>query len=106
MSELGGDVNGGALKTMGLCVLPVLLSMAAPGGISDALSASGRPLAKTPVSPSSAATLPLPDAPAGYATRDLSPGSPRKPNSTPMRAPAPTNHYAGVVEDFSCNAAL
>jgi len=73
MSGLSGDVKRGAMKAMGFCVLPVLLSMAAPGGISDALSASGQPLPKTPVSPSSAATLPLPDPPAGGAARDLPP---------------------------------
>ena len=94
------------MKALGFCVLPVLLSLAAHGGISDALSASGQRLPKTPASPSSAATLPLPDTPAGGAVRDTPPGSPRNPNSTPMPAPAETNHYAGVAKNSSCSAAL
>ena len=62
------------MKTMGYCVLSVLLAMAVHGGISDALSASGPALPRTPVPPSSAATPPsrdipaegtVPDAPAG-----------------------------------------
>lgn len=106
MSGLSGDAKRGAMKTMGFCLLPVLLSMAAHGGISDALGASRQPLPRTPVAPSSAATLPLPDMPAGGAARNPPHGSPRNPNSKPMPAPAPTSHYAGVVENFSCSAAL
>jgi len=97
MSGRSGDVKRGAVKTAGFCVLSVLLSMAAHGGISDALSASGPPLPQTPVSPSNAATPPSLDTPAGGAARDTRPGSPRNPNSTPMPAPAPTSHYAGLV---------
>lgn len=80
------------MNTMGFCVLSVLLSLAAHGGISDALSASGPPLSATPVSPYSAA--PPPSLPAGRTLPDTPAGSPRNPNSKPMPAPAPTNHYA------------
>lgn len=89
------------MKTMGFCVLSVLLSMAAHGGISDALGASGPPLPQTPVSPSRAATPPSLDIPAGGTVPDAPAGSPRNPNSTPMPAPATTNHYAGSAEN-SC----
>jgi hypothetical protein len=51
MSGRGGDVKKGAMKTVGFCVLTVLLSMATHGGISDALGASGTPLPQTPVLP-------------------------------------------------------
>ena len=104
MSGLSGDGKRGAMKAMGFCVLPVLLLMAAHGGISDALSASGQPLPKTPASPSTAATLPLPDTPAGGAARDLPLRSPWNPNSKPMPAPAPTSHYAGVAENSTGSA--
>ena len=89
------------MKIVGFCVLSCLLSMAVHGGISDALSASAQPLPKTPAIPSSAATLPSPDTPAGGAAHDAPPDSPRKPNSTPMPAPAPTDHYAGSPEHSS-----
>lgn len=89
------------MKTMGFCVLSVLLSMAAHGGISDALSASGPPLSATPVSPSSAANPPSLDIPAGGTVPDAPAGSPRNPNSKPMPAPAATNHYAGSAENSS-----
>jgi hypothetical protein len=84
------------MKTMGSCVLSVLLSLA-DGGISDALSASGPPLSQTPVSPSSAATPPS-LVPTGGTVPVAPAGSPRNPNSKPMPAPASTNHYAGSAE--------
>ena len=83
------------MKTMGYCVLSVLLAMAVHGGISDALSASGPALPRTPVPPSSAATPPSRDIPAEGSVPDAPAGSPQRPNSTPMPVPAPTNHYAG-----------
>jgi len=87
------------MKTMGFCVLSVLLSMAVHGGVSDALSASGPPLPPTPVPPSSAATPPSRDIPAGGSVPDAPAGSPQHPDSTPMPVPAPTNHYAGSAEN-------
>ena len=101
MSGRGGDAKRGAVKTMGFCLLSVLLSMVAHGGISDARSASGPPLPQTPVSPSSAATPPPLDVPAGRTVPGAPAGSSRNPNSTPMPAPAPTNHYAGSAENSS-----
>jgi len=86
------------MKATGLCLLSVLLTMAAHGGISDALGASAPPLSATPMSPSSAATPASLDRPAGGTVPGVPPGSPRKPNSTPMPTPAPTNHYAGSAE--------
>ena len=87
------------MKAIGFFVLPVLLSMAIHGGISDALSASGPPLPRTPVPPSSAATPPSQDVPAGERVPEAPAGSPQRPNSTPLPVPAPTNHYAGSEED-------
>jgi len=87
------------MKTIGLSVLSVLLSMAIHGGISDALSASGPPFPRTPVPPSSAATPPSRDVPAGESVPEAPAGSPQRPNSTPLPVPAPTNHYAGSGED-------
>ncbi len=85
------------MKTEGFCVLSVLLSMATYGGISDALSASGQPSPQTPVSASSAANLPSLDTPAGGTVPDAPADSRRNPDSTPMPAPVPTDHYAGLV---------
>lgn len=83
------------MKTVEFCVLSFLLSTVA-GGVSAAPSASG-PLPQTPASTPSAATQPSLDIPAGGTVPDAPARSPRKPNSTPMPAPAPTNHYAGLV---------
>lgn len=80
-------------------VLSVLLTMAAHGGISDALSAYA-PLPQAPVPSSSAAPASSQDIPAGGTIRDAPGGDPRSPNSTPMPAPAPTNHYAGLADRF------
>lgn len=89
------------MKTMGFWLLSTLLSMAAHGGISDALSASGPPLSRSPVSPSRAATPPSLDLPAGDMVPATPAGSPRNPNLTPMPAPAPTIHYARSAENYS-----
>jgi hypothetical protein len=89
------------MKTMEFCMLSVLLSMAAHGGISDALGASGPPLPQTPVSQSSAATPQSLDMPAAEPFPDAPARSPRNPNSKPMPAPAPTSHYAGAAENSS-----
>jgi hypothetical protein len=89
------------VKILGFCVLPVLLSIAAHGGIADALGASGTPLSEPPVSPSRAAAPPSRDLPAGGTVPDALPGSPRNPNPMPMPAPAPTIHYAGPAENPS-----
>jgi len=86
-----GDVERDAVKFTAFCVLAIFLSMAAHGGISDALGATGPQLPQTPVPPSRAATPPSLDTP---------PGGPRNPNPTPMPAPAPTNHYAGSAGDL------
>lgn len=75
-------------------LIAFLLSMAAHGGIADALGDSGPPLPQTPVLPSSAATPPSRGSPAGGTVPDAPAGSPRTPNSTPMPAPASTDHYA------------
>jgi len=91
----------GAMKTARFCVLSVLLSMAAHGGISDALSASGVPPPQTPASPSIAVTPPSPDTPAAGADSDAPADSPRNPDSTPMPAPARTDHYAGPAKNPS-----
>ncbi len=82
------------MKTMEFFALSTLLSMAAYGGIADALSASGPLPVKTPLSPSSAATPPKLNMPGGGTVPDAPAGSPRHPKSTPMPAPASTNHYA------------
>src|SRR5512146_437237 len=97
-SACGNDMKWYAMTKAGFCVLSALLSMAAHGGMSDAVSASGPP-PRTLMSPSSAATPPspdilgtVPDAPA------VSPGNP---NAMPMPAPASTDNYAGSAEDSS-----
>ena len=102
MSGRSGGVNSGVVKTVGFCVLSFSLATVA-GGVSPAASASGQPPPQTSVSTSSAATLALlhirslymPSA--GGSVRDA-PFEPRKPNLTPMPAPAATNHYAGFLE--------
>lgn len=103
MSGRSGGVNSGVVKTVGFCVLSFSLATVA-GGVSAAVSASGQPPPQTPLSTSSAATLALlyvrslyllPSA--GGSVRDA-PFEPRKPNSTPMPAPAATNHYAGFLK--------
>jgi hypothetical protein len=88
------------MKTVTISVLSVLLSMAAHGGISDALSASGLPLPQTPSPPSIAATPPAPDTPASETDPEAPAGNPRNPNSTPMPAPAPTDHYARSLSEL------
>lgn len=100
MSGRSGDVKKGAVKAVGCCVLSALLSMAAHGGISDALGASEPPPPqKTPVSPSSAANPPAPEMPAGGTLPNGPADSPRNPNSAPMPAPMTTDHYAGSAEN-------
>ena len=89
------------MKTARFCVLSVLLSMAAHGGISDALSASGKPPPRMPASPSIAVTPPPPDTPAAGADPDAPANNPRNPNSTPLPAPAQTDHYAGPAKNPS-----
>ena len=89
------------MKTLGFCVLSVLLSMAAHGGIADALCASGPPLPQAPASPSIAATPSSPDIPAAGTDPDAPAGNPRNPNSAPMPAPAPTDHYARSLSEFA-----
>jgi hypothetical protein len=81
------------MKTVGVFLLSVLV-IAARGGISDALSAAVAPSPRTPVSPSSAASAPSMDMPAGRTVPDLPARSPRNPKSTPMPVPAATDHYA------------
>ena len=89
------------MKTMGFCVLSVLLSMAAHGGIADALGASGSPLPQTPAAPSVAANPPSPDTPAAGTVPDAPVGNPRDPNSTPIPVPASTDHYARSLSEFA-----
>ena len=86
------------MKTMGFFALWALLSMATHNGISDAVSASGLPLPQTQASPSIAAIPPVLDTPAAGTDPDAPAGNPRNPNSTPMPAPVPTNHYAGPAK--------
>jgi hypothetical protein len=101
-SATGDGVKKDAMKTAGFCVLSVLLWMAAAhGGIPDALGASGPPLP-----PSSAASPPALDIPAGGAVRDAPAGAPRNPSLTPMPAPARTNHYARPAENPPGQAVL
>lgn len=83
---------------MALLMLSVSLSMAARGGISDALGAPVRPPSATPVLPSSAATPPSLRVPGGGTVPDAPAGSPRNPDSNPLPAPAAMNHYAGAAE--------
>lgn len=83
------------MKTAGFCVLSALLWLAAHGGITDAHGASGPPLPQKPVSPSSAASPPALDIPAGGTLPNAPAGAPRNPNLTPMPTPAQTNHYTG-----------
>ena len=90
------------MKTVGFCVLSFLFSTAA-GGISAAAIVSGPPPLETPISASSAATLALLHIPSRYTPSEggsvrNAPRDRRKPNSTPMPAPAATNHYAGLLE--------
>jgi hypothetical protein len=88
------------MRAIRSCVLSVLLTMAAHGGISDALSAYGAPLPQAPIPSSRAVPASSQDIPAGGTIRDAPGGDPRSPNSTPMPAPAPTNHYAGLADRF------
>ena len=87
-------MKSGAVKSVTLFVLSTLLSM----GIADVLGASGPRLTQ---SPSSAATPPSLEIPAGGATRDTAPGSPRNPGATPLPTPASTNHYADSAGNSS-----
>lgn len=89
------------MKTMKLCVLSGLLSMATFGGIADALGASEPPLRQTPAAPSIAATPPSPDAPAAGTVPDAPAGNARDPSSTPMPAPASTDHYARSLSEIA-----
>jgi len=76
-----------------------LLSITAYIGIPDALSASAPAQTPIPGLPFSASNpLPL-EIPAGRAVPYVPAGSPLNPNSTPVPAPAPTNHYAGSAEN-------
>ena len=107
MSGHSGDVRRVAMKSMGFCVLSALVSMAAHGGISDALSASVLPLPQTPASPSIATTPPSLDKPAAGTVLDTpAGGSPRNPGSTPLPAPASTDHYGGPAENYSGTVTL
>ena len=81
------------MKTVGFFLLSVVV-IAARGGISDALSAAVAPFPRTPVSPSSAASAPPMDAPAGGTVPDAPARSPRNPRLPPMLVPPPTDHYA------------
>jgi len=89
------------MKSMESWALSALVSMAAHGGISDALSASVLPLPQSPASPSFATTPPSPDTPAPGSAPETPAGSPRNPNSTPMPVPASTDHYGGPAEHSS-----
>ena len=89
------------MKSMGSWALSALVSMAAHGGISDALSASVLPLPQTPASLSIATTPPSPDTPAAGTDPDTPAGSPRNPKSTPMPVPASTDHYGVPAEHSS-----
>lgn len=96
MSGSSGDLKGGAVKTVGTCLLSLLLSTVA-GGVSAAPSGFGQPPTSTPVSTSSAATLASLHMPfAGGAVRDARPDR-QNPNSTPIPAPPATNHYANSL---------
>ena len=94
------------MKSMESWALSALVSMAAHGGISDALSASVLPLLQTPASPSVARIPPSPDTPAAGTDPDTPAGSPRNPNSTPMPVPASTDHYGGPAENYSGTVTL
>ena len=85
------------MKIMKFCVLSALLSMAAPGGMPDAHSASAPPPPRTPASPTSAANPPSLESPAGGTAPDVPAVRPRAPNLTPMPAPAATDNYAGLA---------
>src|SRR5690348_14060298 len=100
-SGCNGDVKRGAAKAVGSCVLSLLLTMVAHGGISDALGASGPPRLLAPVPPSIAATPPSLDTPAGGTIPEVPAGSPRNP--TPMPAPASSNHYVGPAKASSAH---
>jgi len=89
------------MKTMGFLVLWAMLSMAAHNRISDAVSASSLPVPQTQASLSIAAIPPLLDTPAAGTDPDAPAGNPRNPNSTPVTAPVPTNHYAGPANNPS-----
>jgi hypothetical protein len=100
MSGRGSDVIKGVAKAAGFCVLSFLLSTVAGGA---ALSASGQPPPRTPVSTSRAATLALLHTVpryipfAGGTVRDA-PFDPWNPNSTPIPAPVATNQYACLTQ--------
>ncbi len=97
MSRCSGDVRWGGVKTLGFCTLSAILSMAAHGGIADALGAAAPPQQRTPASPSRAANLPSLDNPAGGIAPDTparNPRNPRNPDPAPMPVPAATNNYA------------
>jgi len=103
----GVTERGVAMKSIGLCLLSALVSMAAHGGISDALSASVLPMPLTPASPSIATTPPSLDIPAAGTVLDTpAGGSPRNPGSTPMPAPASTDHYGSPAENYSGTVTL
>ena len=95
MSGRSGEVMSGVVNTVGSCVVSFLFATVA-GGVSQ-------PPPQSPVSTCSAATLALlyipshemPSAAGSIRDRAL---DPRKPDATPMPAPAATNHYARSPE--------
>jgi hypothetical protein len=79
---------------VGFCTLSAILSMAAHGGIADALGATVPPQQRTPASPSRAVNLPSLDSPAGGITPNTPARNPRNPDPAPMPVPAATHNYA------------
>lgn len=102
MSGRSGDVAGGAMKAVGFCVLLLLFSTVADG-VSAAPGTRGQPSSQTPAatyraSPLAWLYMPALHMPSAGDAAGGAPSDPPKPNSTPMPAPAATNHYAGLVE--------
>lgn len=89
------------MKAVGFCVLLLLFSMVA-GGVSAAPGTRGQPssqtLAATSRAPMAWLYIPASHMPSAGDAVGGAPVDPPKPNSTPMPAPAATNHYAGSVE--------
>ncbi len=98
MSGRDADANPGAMKALGLCVLPALLSIAVHGGMPDALAAAVPLPLRTPVAPSSAAAPLSSDRPAGVGVPEAPAGGPLNPGVTPMPVPASTGHYAAPAQ--------
>ena len=86
------------MKIVGAFLLSVAASAAACGWMADALGAAVPPFPRTPALPSSAASSPSVDTPAGATVPGAPAGSPRNLKSKPMPAPAPTEHYAGSIQ--------